>query len=374
MGRRPQTVPFVPGNEVVILRDGGDFFRAMEDAIASAQRYVLMETYILRADTTGWRIARALAARAGAGVEVALSYDAFGSIGLDPQLLTFLAVQGVHVACYSPLSLSTSFVKWNQRNHRKTLVVDGRVALVGGLNIADDYAAVEDGGRGWRDTGCSVAGPAVAQLEAMFRTTWRQLKGNQLVSAPLSGAPREGGAPARFVGNFARRGRADIRRETIIALSRARRSVRLTYAYFAPDGRFLRTLVAASKRGVQVELIVAGNTDVVPVLLVARGLYGYLMKAGVKIYEWHERVLHAKTAVIDGEWVSIGSSNLNRRSFSLDLEANVTVVSPEVGARMDQMFDADRQRSRRIEPEVWRQRPVWARLLEWFFGLFRRMV
>jgi cardiolipin synthase len=137
---------------------------------------------------------------------------------------------------------------------------------------------------------------------------------------------------------------------------------------------FLRALVRAARRGVQVEIIVAGATDVKLVLLVSRGLYGYLMGHGVRIYEWHERILHAKTAVVDGEWVSIGSANLNERSFALDLEANVTVVSPELGAQMDAMFEAARARSRAIDPVVWRRRPAWARLVEWFFGLFRRLM
>lgn len=372
--RLRERVPYTPGNRVELLPDGGRFFAAMEAAIAEAQHYVLVETYILRADKTGWRIARALAARANAGVEVALSYDGFGSLGLDHELLRFFAINGIRTLEFAPLSLSADALPWNRRNHRKTLVVDGAVALVGGLNIADDYAAVEDGGRGWRDTGCAVRGPAVAQLEGLFRETWARLGGATLRTEPRVLEPYADGHPARFVGNFARRGRADIRRAMLSAITRAQRSIRLTNAYFTPDGRFLRALVRAARRGVQVEIIVAGATDVKLVLLVSRGLYGYLMGHGVHIYEWHERILHAKTSVIDGEWVSIGSANLNQRSFALDLEANVTVVSPELGAQMDQMFEADRARSRAIDPAVWRQRPAWARLVEWFFGLFRRLM
>lgn len=372
--KRKEPVPFVPGNEVRVLCDGGAFFEAMVAAIQTARHYILVETYILRADNTGWRVARALAERAQAGVEVLLSYDSFGSMGLDPALLAFFAANQIQAVAYAPLSLHTSFVSWNRRNHRKTLVVDGQIALVGGLNIADDYASVEDGGRGWRDTGCQVQGPAIAQLEALFRKTWKDLAGTDVQSPPIPCAARPTGWPARFVGNFARRGRADIRRTTITAINRATKSIRLTHAYFAPDGRFLRTLVAAARRGVKVELLLAGNTDVVPVLLISRGLYGYLMKNGVQVYEWHERVLHAKTTVIDGEWLTIGSSNLNRRSFVLDLEANVTVVSAEIGREMDAMFERDRGRSRAIDPELWKQRPLWPRLVEWFFGLFRRMV
>jgi len=372
--RRHLPIPLVPDNAAEILCDGAAYFDEIEKAVESAQHYILVGTYILRADNTGWRVCRLLAKKRAEGVEVALTYDGYGSFGLSSELLEFLRLAGVKVLEYRPVSFVTGSMPWTQRNHRKMIIVDGRVGITGGHNIADDYASVEQGGKNWRDTGCRLEGPAVHQLEDLFRRNWGINRGDRLESRPIIAPPVPGGVAARFVGNFARRQRAEIRRDYLAAILGAQKTVRVTNAYFAPDRGILRALLRASRNGVTVELILAGLTDVKPMLMVTHGLYGLLLKNGVKIYEWHERILHAKTAVVDGIWSSIGSANLNQRSFRFDLEANVTIVSARFGEQMDEMFEVDRGKCRAIDPVEWKKRPRWMRMLEWFFGLFRRIV
>jgi cardiolipin synthase A/B len=372
--RRRRETPFVAGNRVTVLVDGGPFFEAYLAAIAEAKSYILIETYILRADETGWRIAEALAAKAKDGVEVALSYDSVGSFGLDETFVEFLRAAKVKVHEFSPVSIIDGAWPWRQRNHRKMLVADGTIGIIGGMNIADDYAAKEQGGQNWRDTGAQIEGPAVAQLEAMFREAWRKNAVLPITSTAGTIEPFPGGRIVRFVGNYARRDRAEIRRSYIRAIMDARHTIRIANAYFSPDPVILRALTRAARRGVQVEIITAGATDVWPVLAVSRGLYGHLLRAGIAVYEWHERILHAKTAVIDGQWSTIGSANFTHRAFLLDLEVNATILGPEIGKQMDDLFHADRSRSAKIDRALWKQRHWVERLIEWFFGFFRRLI
>jgi cardiolipin synthase len=365
---------FVPDNRVEVLIDGGPFFRALIGAIEQAQHYVLVESYILAADQTGWRVARALAAKARAGVEVALSYDGFGSLFIDPYFLDFLKDAGVKVFEFRPVSFLRGHWPWSRRNHRKLCVVDGRIGIVGGMNISDDYASVDDGGRGWRDMGVRIEGPAVAQLETLARRLWKRYAKQPLASVPVAAPVFPGGHAVQFVANFARKERALIRRSYLRAIVQAEHSVQITAAYFAPDPGLLRALRRASARGVAVEIITAGATDVRPVLWVARGLYGILLRGGVRIFEWRERILHAKAAVVDGKWTTIGSANLNHRTYLMDFEVNATILGTEIAGLLEDQFLVDRARSTVITLEEWRQRPWAQRLLSWFFGLFRRMM
>jgi cardiolipin synthase len=364
--------PFRPGHRVELLIDGGPFFDRFVEAIEAAQSYVFIESYIVAADKTGWRVANALAERARAGVEVAMMYDGFGSIDLDEDLVQFLDAAGVKTHAFRPLSLSKRVWPWSQRNHRKILVVDGQVGVVGGMNIASEYDAVERGGEGWRDTAVCVQGPAVGDLEQLFRQLWRREKAERLTSSPLRPPEFPDGDEVRFLGNFARRDRAFIRRAYLLAITSAKTSIRIMNAYFIPD-RVIRTaLVRAANRGVLVEIVVGGSTDVKAALYATRALYSRFLKNGVRIYEWREKVLHAKTAVIDGEWSTVGSSNLDYLSSFRNLEVNAGIAGQRVGTIMEQQFEADRNRSQRIDLQLWRARPVSWRFFEWFFRVVAR--
>jgi cardiolipin synthase len=371
--RPPLSTPFLGGHRVELLVDGGPYFAALLESIASARRAIFIESYIVRADGTGWRVARALAERAAAGVEVALAYDGYGSLGLAADLLDFLRQAGVKLLAFRPVSPLRGRWPWSKRNHRKLVAIDGRVGLVGGFNIGDEYAAPAEGGQGWRDTGVRIEGPAVASLEALFRRLWEREGGASLTTlAARASAPLEAGAQVRFLGNFAGRERAYIRRAYLLAIVSAQRTIRITNAYFVPDRVIRRALVRAARRGVQVELILAGKTDVPAAMIATRSYYGTLLRHGVSIHEWDERVLHAKTAVIDGEWSTVGSSNLDFLSSFTNLELNATIISRAVGAELDRQFLEDRARSRPIALAAWRRRSLVTRLLELVYRFLGR--
>ena len=366
-GRTRRGRPFLLGHQVELLVDGGPFYRSILADIAAARRYVFLETYILRSDETGWRVARALAERAQAGVEVALCYDAFGSDGLSGEFVRFLDEAGVLRLPFRPVSFWKWSWPWSRRNHRKVVLVDGQVATVGGTNIANEYAAEAQGGHGWRDTSVRIEGPAVTQVDRMFRSRWRREGGAPLQSERAAAPAASGGLLVRFFANFARGERAMIRRAYLVAIMGAQKSIRITNAYFFPDRTLRRALVLAARRGVLVELIVAGKSDVKPSVYAARSLYTRFLKAGVKIYEWHERVLHAKTAVVDGEWSTIGSSNLDPFSSFVNLEINAGIFSRRIGEAMVAQFEEDRARCHPVEAEAWGRRSLFERLLELTF-------
>lgn len=375
----PKRRPPFPGVRVgatvaTLLVDGAQAFPAMLRAIAAARVAILVETYILRDDGTGWRFGRALAERARAGVEVSVLYDAWGSsVGED--FLDFLRSAGVRILPYHPIRIRGTaghlLERLRRRNHRKVLVVDGKVAFTGGLNLADDYAAPEDGGQGWRDTHVRLEGPVAKELIHPFLRLWRRAGGAPVTEGRWSAEVRRPDPRVRLVGSQGRRGRRETRQAYLEAIDAATTRIWLTAAYFLPPVRVLRALLEAARRGVAVDVIVAGTTDVRPVLLAARALYGPLLRAGVRIHEWHGRVLHAKTAVIDGRWATVGSSNLDHLSMLVNLEVNAVIVDRRFAAALEDLFLEDLRSTREVTHAMWRRRPLSERFLSWFVYLFR---
>jgi cardiolipin synthase A/B len=375
MFARVGLAPFIPGNRVEVLMDGGPFFRGLLKAIASAERYIFLESYIVVADATGLKVARALIDRAKAGVEVAFIIDAYGSLTLDPAYLVLLREAGVKVHVFRPIFMMAQKLPfWRRRNHRKLVVVDGKVGIVGGMNISDDYAAPEDGGRDWHDCGVRVEGPAVAALEAMFRRLWSSTGEGALVSGFRQGPTFPEGDQVRFIGNFARRDRSSIRRTYLLAFIAAERSIRITNAYFVPDRVLLRALIRAARRGVKVEIIVGAATDIKSIYYATRSLYSKMLKSGIDLYEWEERVLHAKIAVVDGSWCTIGSTNLDYFSSFRNLEVNAGILGDRIGNELEDQFAVDRARSKRVDLAEWKKRPFWIKVIEWFAGLGRKLL
>jgi cardiolipin synthase len=363
------------GHRVRFLVDGGETFPAMLEAIRGAEHSVYLETYILQADHTGRKIGEALAARARAGLKVRLLYDAVGGLGLPDGYLSELTAAGVEVHDFHPIAPWRLRFAWNQRDHRKILVVDDRIGFTGGLNIGDDYASVAEGGVGWRDSHCRIEGPAVHELVRLFRRGWCQAGGTDFELPPAShvhfGPPH--GAFCRVIGNEGRRGRTPIRRAYLHAIKHAERTILVANAYFIPDRGIRRALANAVRRGCQVQVIVPGEANDLPsVRWASHHLYGRLLRAGVKIYEWagHGMMMHAKTACIDGLWCAIGSSNLDKRSFNINLEVVATFIDRELGSRMVAQFARDLARTEAIELAAWKARPWWHRVIEWFWHLF----
>jgi cardiolipin synthase A/B len=372
LGYAFQPRALVPGNRITLLRGGEESYPQMLEAIAKAERSVHLETYIFRSDQTGRRFGEVLEERARAGVTVRFLVDAVGSLELDDAFLRELRLAGVTVRTFRPLSWKAG-MGFNRRDHRKLLVVDGRVGFTGGLNIGDEYAPSPDGG-GWHDLHARIEGPAVAEMARLFRRTWLAAGGDvfpQIEEDAAESVATENTAFAIAVGNEDLRRRATIRRFYLHAMRRARETIHIMNAYFIPDRGVRRVLANAVRRGVRVTVIVPEKSDLRSVQFASQHLYAKLLKAGVRIFEYPERMMHAKSAVVDAVWATIGSYNLDARSLFHNLEVVLCIVDRAFAAVVRAQIEEDAAASRELVPEVWRQRPWWRKVAEWFFFQFR---
>lgn len=363
--------PFVGGNRVELLEDGPATYAAMTGAILGARRRIDMESYQFDTDEAA-RFARLLLDRRAAGVEVNLIYDAWGSADAPAALFDALRRGGVRVLEFNPLPLSARVgIALNRRDHRKLLVVDGALAITGGVNVTNVYenrpgAATDDPQRmAWRDTDLRVAGPVVAQFQRLFERSWAAQHGPPLLPAPPTPAEPLGTALVQAVDGDPAGERPLIYRTLLAAVGLARRSVHLTTGFFVPTPELEAALVQAARRGVDVQLMLPAHSDSAAALAAGRAHYAALLAAGVRIHERQGRVLHAKTAVIDGAWSAIGSSNLDWRSVVHNQEIDAIVLDEALGRQMEAMFARDVAASRTIDGAAWAARPLGDRAGEW---------
>jgi cardiolipin synthase len=371
--------PLVTGNRVRLLIDGPRTYAAMLAAIEQAHDHVHIETYIFADDEVGARFSDALIRKSEQGVKVRIIYDAVGSLESSAAFFDTLARHGIETVAFRPLTPSKLW-KVNSRDHRKLIIVDGAVAFTGGINISDTYESAStsrpgpEAGvkKGWRDTHVEIRGPVVKQLQALFLETWTRLGEPadpatpglypQLVEAGddlVQVVPSEGGNDQEF----------RIYEAYLTAIRKARDRIWISMAYFAPNRELREALAAAPARGVDVRIIVPGFTDSGAIYYASRATYAKLLEAGVQIYEHNEALMHAKTAVIDGVWSTVGSCNIDPRSFVHNNELNAVVVGGEFARSMQQMFRTDMENSDRIEPDAWKDRPTSERMKEFFSGL-----
>lgn len=402
----------VPGNRATLLRDGPQTHEAQLAAIAGARHHVHLETYLITDGEVGCRYADALIERARAGVHVRLMLDGLGALGAGDDYRQRLLDAGVRLREFNPVNPFREPRLWRvtRRTHRKTLVVDGRVAFTGGINITDEYRRgpddvepATDTGPGWRDTHVMIEGPAVAEFQRVFLTYWARLGGLRDTRGYYPDVPALGDCLAcavtdqgegfidRWVGGEDEHDEGDLPRPKhplrpkyrikpriyhayLDAIGLAQRRIWITQAYFAPNGRFIRALSRAARRGVDVQLIVPAQTDAGLLKHAARQRYARLMRAGVRIHEYQPAVLHAKTAVIDGVWSTVGSANLDYRSFFHNDEANAFLLCPEFASELEAMFEQDIRQCRQIDPLAWKRRPWQQRLLQAFAGAIKWML
>jgi cardiolipin synthase len=366
-------------NTMTLLRAGAETYPAMLRAIAGAQRTIHLETYILRDDGTGRRFADALVERALAGVQVRLMYDSVGAMEITTAYLDGLRAAGIEVVAYRPLKPWRR--RWGifRRNHRKVLVVDDEVAFTGGLNIADDYADVSDGGHGWHDMHCELRGPIVLDLAWSFRRVWIREHGRPYPPPPRAEdeathdhGPHGPPVLVRLLENTERRGRSIIRRAYLAAINAARESIYLENAYFLPDRGVRAALVRAARRGVDVAVIVPGRSDIKAIEYAGLWSYPRLVKRGVRILRWTGEMMHAKTAVVDGLWSTVGSYNLDWISLRYNLEIAVEMVDPEVGQVMVQQFRRDVALTEPVPADLWSRLPWWKKVLAMLAFRIRR--
>ena len=376
--------PLLAGNKVLLLQNGAATYTAMFAAIRAARDHINMETYILEDDETGKQFADALIEKQRAGVQVNLIHDSVGTLGTPAEFFQRLVDAGVKVLEFNPVNPLTAKAGWdvNQRDHRKLLVIDGRIAFLGGINISSVYASGSSTfGRKaarpkdsppWRDTDLQLEGPAVAELQKLFIETWGKQKGEPL--APRQYFPalaRQGNEVVHTIGSSPDDAFSMIYATLISAIDSAEREVLLTNAYFVPDPQLLASLKGAVARGVDVRLVLPAATDSALVFHAGRSYYDELLRADVKIYERKNVVLHAKTALIDGVWSTVGSTNLDWRSFLHNQELNAVVLGAEFGDRMRKAFDADVAESEQITLAAWQRRTLDLRVKELFGRLWQ---
>ncbi|HET7526102.1 MAG TPA: phospholipase D-like domain-containing protein [Burkholderiaceae bacterium] len=377
---------FYQGNAARLLLDGPATFAAMKDAIDRARGRVLLESYIVDNGATANEMAALLARKVAQGVQVALVYDGLGSFGTDTAYFDRLAKAGVAVCKFNPVNPLERPGYWgiNHRDHRKVLVVDQEVAFTGGINISRVYSsgsfarqrrdanALDDG---WRDTQIELRGPVVQAFAHSFEHTWA----TQGCQGPLAKppAPRSATAGKRVVQvleSDPRDPRNRIYASLLASIAASRRSVWLTMAYFAPGDEMIGVLVDAAQRGVDVVLVLPGRSDFALVLQAGRSYYDQLLAAGVRIHEMDDAVMHAKTAVIDGVVSTVGSSNMDWRSFVANDEINAIVLGREFGEQLETVFKRDLAASRPIELAAWRQRDLGDRFMEQLGRMAERLL
>jgi cardiolipin synthase len=351
---------FEPGNRVDTLVNGEQIFPAMLEAIRGARRSITFESYIYWKGEVGKRFADALAERARAGVKVHVLLDWAGSHKMDQDTLNEMGRAGAVVMKYHRPQWYR-FRHLNHRTHRKILVVDGSIGFTGGVGIADEWDGHAQDENHWRDTHFRVEGPVVAQMQGAFSDNWVQATGEVLHGDDYFPALRPSGAvPAQMFKSSIEGGAESMQLMYLLSLAAAKSSVNLSMAYFMPDDLTMDHIVAASKRGVRVRVIVPGDhNDSILVRAASRSKYGRILRAGGEIYEYQPTMFHCKVLIVDGRWTSVGSTNFDSRSFRLNDEANLNLYDEAFAKRQLAQFEEDLGRARRITLHEWETRPLW---------------
>jgi cardiolipin synthase len=359
------SAPIVGRNAVDVLLNGEEIFPAMIDAIRAARTSITYAQYYFEDGPVARDLVDALAERCRGGVNTAILLDAFGTLDMPGEYVEQLKSAGCQVAIFRPLSPIT-WNRANKRNHRRVLVVDGRVGFTGGSGVSRKWMGNGRVENHWRDTDVRVRGPAVEYLQGAFAENWLEatgvvLGGDTYFPQPI---PPAGEAYTQVVRSSPAGGSFAMYTMFLLAISSARRSIYITNPYFVPDGTMEDALTAAVKRGVRVVVLVPGPIDHNLVRQASRGKFGKMLRAGVEIYEYRAALLHAKTMVIDGVWATVGSTNLDNRSFALNDELNLVVYDAAVARRFEKIFADDLAHSAKVDYRSWRRRGVMDRLLE----------
>lgn len=374
--------PLIDGNQITLLHDGPQTMAAMIAAIKAAKHHIHLETYIFDQDPLGIAFAELLIERQKAGVQVRIIYDSIGTVGTPKTFFESLSQAGIELLEFhpvNPINTLSQGTAWspNQRDHRKLLVVDGNIAFTGGINISNSYAnsslfrskRAGNTSVGWRDTHIQITGPAVAAIQWVFLDTWleeKELNFEQLPEADYFPILKNIGTQLVRVLASGPDENQDIYQAYLSALYQAKRSIHITCAYFVPDEAILNALSAAVRRGVDVKLVLPGVNDNDLVSQASKSYFEEMLTSGVQLFQLKVAVLHAKTAVIDSQWSTVGSTNIDTRSFLHNREINVMVFSPEFGKEMENAFAEDLKSSTPVSKEVWADRPLLDRLKQWF--------
>ena len=373
--------PLVLGNKLTLLQNGPATYQSMFEAIGKARDNINLETYIFDDDESGKQFSDLLLQRQAAGVQVNVIYDSVGAILTPKEFFDRLRAGGIRALEFNPLNpLAGKKKKWllNNRDHRRQLLIDGRIAFTGGINISDTYSSApsskraghkrdqtDDANAGWRDTHIRIEGPVVAEFQKLFMDTWARQKGEPLAAKNyFPELKAQGEEIVRAIGSTSDDPDSLIYLTLMSAISHAELQVHLTIAYFAPDPQLLKALTDAAQRGVDVQLVLPSHSDSWAIFHLGRSYYTALLRAGVRIHERRGAVMHAKTACIDGVWSTIGSTNLDWRSFLHNDEINAVILGRGFAGQMETMFAQDLAESETITLDRWRHRSWMLRFKE----------
>jgi len=384
--------PLYAGNSVRVLQDGSATFPAMFSAIAGAKRVVDLEYYIFQDVKSGGQdLGDLLVQKSKAGVHVRVIYDAVGSLGTPQSFYDKLRAGGVQLVQYNPINplKARTHYSLNSRDHRKILVADDEIGIVGGVNLSTDYesapsfrpgvapkVATPSGHPVWHDTDLEIRGPVVPELSALFRAHWQEQKGPPL-ERPATPPPAKHAAGRqiiRVIGSSPSKLAIRYYTTVLTAIRTAQSSVWMTAAYFVPTHQELSALKRAAQRGVDVRIILPSETDEPEVLAVQRSYYAGLLRAGIKVYERQAGIMHSKTIVVDGVWSLVGSSNFDQRSVLFNDEVDVVVLGNEAADQVRQGMTADMQHARRIDWKFVRRQGIGQHLKAWFWRLWQRLL
>ncbi len=377
--------PLVVGNKVTLLENGSATYRAMFAAIEGATHSINLKTYTFEGGLIGNQFADALIAKQQQGVQVNIIYDGWGSALTRGSFFDRMRSSGIRLVEFDPLNPFAAGFRWSwlHRDHRKLMVVDGRLAITGGINISRVYTSGDNLARKnprdetaktWRDTDVEIEGPVVSEFQEMFVANWLQQGGEPLkFSDYFPSLDKQGDMIVRVLGS-APEEFSTIYVTLVSAIRNAETNIYITDAYFAPGAQMLEALEAAARRGVDVRLLVPGRINEPLIGSAARSDFSELLDAGVKIYLWQGKMLHAKTATVDGVWSTVGSSNLDWWSIARNDEINTVILSVRFGRQMNATYMSDLENSRQITSDAWQQRSVFDRLKEDLTGYMTPMM
>ena len=394
--------PLFTGNSVQILQDGRETFPAMFDAIRGAHQYIDLEYYIFEdVDCNGTRLGDLLISKRHEGVEINVIYDAVGSIATPSDFLTRLQQAGVTLVQFNPLNplKAKAHYSINDRDHRKMLIADGAVVILGGVNLSSTYESAPRGQASppapdteggaptsktesaekshevWRDIDVEISGPVVTELQRLFLQHWRDQHGPALDERPAPPPGKSQGSEiVRIVGSSPSRLTSRYYVTVLSAIRAAEHTVWITASYFVPTDQEKDDLVRAARHGIDVRLLLPSHSDSAPALAVQHSHYSGLLKAGVKIYERERDVLHSKTMIVDTVWSITGSSNFDHRSVLFNDEVDAVIIGASTGKQLEKIFQDELQRAQRIDLATWRQRPAGAKLREQFWRLWQKLL
>ncbi len=378
--------PLVAGNQVNLLIDGPSTYKAMFTAIENAKNHINLETFTIEDDEIGQRFIRLLTRKQQSGVQVNLIYDSVGSINTSDAFFKPLINSGGNVLEYNPVNPLDARKGWdvNQRDHRKLLIVDGNIAFTGGINISSVYSSSISSRTkpdnssdevSWRDTHVQVSGPIVNEFQKLFISTWNKQKGDPLIEKNYYPEIKTlGKEVVRAIGSSPDEPYSQIYVTLLSAINSAETKIQITNAYFVPDQQLIDALKQASMRGVDVNLLLPSKSDSELVFHASRSFFDDLLSSKIKIYERQDALLHAKTAIIDGVWSTIGSTNLDWRSFVYNQEINAVILGQDFGRQLQIVFEKDLESSKLITLKEWRKRSISLRIKERAARLWARFL